>query len=241
MDRPVTPLAPTAAELGSDLRGVLALLRRCRFSAVQLAVSGPSGIRPRSLTASARRDLAITLRRLELRCAGLDLWIPPVHFSEASRVDRAVAAVCDACDLGSELGAGALCIELDLEAAPPAAETLEALVQASHRSGVRLAVCSLPGTDLPGGAVRCVDPPRWLAGGHDPAVAVADPSAVPRLSDLVGGVRAAPCAGGRLDATAYRIACEVAAPSRPVVADLRGLSDPAAALQAMELVWKRGR
>ena len=83
-----------------------------------------------------------------------------------------------------------------------------------------------------------MDPPRWLLAGQDPAISVADPRSVPRLCDLVGGVRSAPRGGGGLDVMAYRVACEVGNPARPVVADLRGLSEPAAALAAMERAWQ---
>jgi hypothetical protein len=192
------------------------------------------------MSASSRRDLALTLRRHGLVCAGVDLWIPTKHFSDPSTLERAIDAVGESCQLAAMIGAVAVCIELDLAGDPPSSQTAEALLRVSNESGVRLAVCAPPPTSLPSGMVRCVDPARWLAAGADPVVSVADPAAVPRLSDLVGGARAAPASGGGLDVTAYRIGCEVAAEDRPVVADLRGLGNARQALQAMESAWAAG-
>lgn len=69
---------------------------------ITLDASAPD-FRPRTLTRSARRDLAASLRRRELAFTGLDLWIPPEHFFDASNAHRAIDAVAQAAEMSSEL------------------------------------------------------------------------------------------------------------------------------------------
>lgn len=59
--------------------------------------------RPRALSRSARRDLAASLRRRELEFTGLDLWIPPEHFADATNAHRAIDAVSQAAEMSAEL------------------------------------------------------------------------------------------------------------------------------------------
>jgi len=175
------------------------------------------------------------LTRLELAVAGIDLWIPPSHFTDEAHVDRAIAAVGDACSLLGALGGGPL--TLAWPDPLPTDETIQACLAAAGRHGAVLApVCSPP--DLrPDGCVPCVDTAVWTAAGLDPIAGVADGSAAVRLTELVGGVRVPGGTGGSLDVEALRIACEIAAPARGIVADVRGLPDPASAVQAMAAVW----
>jgi len=231
-DFPEAPLAPTVCELGRDLRAAIARLGRDGWRAAQLAASGPNGLRPRDMTASARRDLALALRRAGLVAAGLDLWIPIEHLQDASTVDRAIDAVRAACGLAGELGRCS--VTMRLPEATLSADVQDAMSGAAAEAGVRLAVS---GAEPPPWCVPCVDPPVLLEAGEDPVAAAANPLAAARFCDLVGGVRSAPGAGGSLDVLAYRTACRVAAPSRPVVADLRFLADPTAALSAMRHAW----
>lgn len=238
MDRSGVPLAPTVASLHTDLRRGLDMLRRAGFRAVQLAASGENGMRPRTMSASEVRDVALTLRRQELQVAGLDLWIPPDHFTDQVHVDRAIAAVEAAADLLAQLphgGRGA--ISITLSDVLPHADIMQTLVASAHATGVRLAVLGPDPADLPTGCVPVIDPPDWLVRGWDPVAAASDPTSVPRLCDRVGGMRAAPAADGELDVQAYRVTCEVADSDRAVVADLRGLPDAVAALRAMQSAW----
>ena len=83
-----------------------------------------SGLRPRELDRSARRDLASVLRRFELELSGVDLWIPPGHFVDGLHSDRAVEAVVEAVRFvvemvglvggsgGSGVGGGVVCVTL---------------------------------------------------------------------------------------------------------------------------------
>jgi len=239
MDIPHVMLAPTAVDLGADLRAVLGHLHRCGLRAVQLTASGPRGLRPRSLDASARRDLAATLRRHELLASGVDLWIPPEDLIAPETVDRVLDAISGSMDLLRDLGAAAAASAAVTVPWPEdgtvAAEVASECVRRSVASGIRLAV--MTPAEIPTGMVRAVDPPAWWRAGGDPIAAVADRAAAPRLCDEVAGVRSAPGPGGRLDVTAYRIACEVADAHRPVVADLRGLQPAGVALTSMRAAW----
>ncbi|MDF1810432.1 MAG: hypothetical protein P1U42_12130 [Phycisphaerales bacterium] len=62
-----------------------------------------SGMRPRELTRSAKRDIAASLRRRELEFTGLDLWIPQDHFIDPMYAQRAVDATQQACEMSVEI------------------------------------------------------------------------------------------------------------------------------------------
>ncbi|MDG1838958.1 MAG: hypothetical protein P8I91_09190 [Phycisphaerales bacterium] len=233
MDRPNTPLAPTVAELGPDLRAEIAWLARIGFAAVQLSASGVNGLRPREMSVSAKRDLEVTLRRAELQVTGIDLWIPPTHYTDVATIDRAIDAVSSACKLAGGLGRCPVSIqfpESQLEQS-----TLDAIRMAGDAEAVPIAVASTG--DIPAGFIACIDPPRWLEKELDPVPAAANAAAAVRLSDLVEGRRAVPAVNGSLDLLAYRAACEVASPERGVVADVRFIADPRTALGEMRRVW----
>ncbi len=230
------PLAPTVAELGVPLRDGMTLLRRWSMRAVQLGATGPYGIRPRTWSRSAVRDLKSTLRRMELVVAGIDLWIPPAHFSDAAQVERAVDAVGACCSFAGTLQCAT--ITMDLQPPWPSEAVLDAIRASAATAGVAIALAGVIGEDVPHGFVRSIDPAAWLAEGEDPILAAADASASVRLSDLAAGVRVPPGGpGGRLDVPAFQAACSVGGGDRPVVADLRWLSEPAKALASMRTVW----
>jgi hypothetical protein len=231
----VTPLAPTVAQVSMDLRAGISIVQREGFQAVQLAASGPNGVRPSSMNQSARRDLAVTLRRAELTVAGIDLWIPPHHFRDAATVDRALHAVDAACSLAGELGGCVVCLELPRPL--PGDETTQALHEAAAAHGARIAVLGPLPDDVDTTFSVCVDPATWLAAGLDPSAAASRSDAAPRLSDLSAGCRVPPGGEGALDVEAYRIACEIGGRSRPVVADLRSMPSPLQALRAMRSCW----
>lgn len=100
-----TSPAPREVSSGGALvRSLLQWTRDLGFTGVQLDITFP-GIRPRDLDRSARRDLASLLRRHELACSGLDLFIPPEHFTSPALADRAVSSVLSALELAGELAA----------------------------------------------------------------------------------------------------------------------------------------
>lgn len=226
------------AELGSPLRDALQQLHAWSLRAVQLSASGPAGLRPREMTESEQRDVGATLRRLELRCAGIDLWIPPEHFVDSATVDRAVDAVGACCQFASRVSCGSISLSLPDDGL--AGEVIEAMTSSSAKHGVVLAVLRSLDAGVPEGMVSCVDPAASLSQGGDPVMAAADAAAAVRLSDLASGARIAPGqSGGRLDVVAYRAACSVGGSDRPVVADLRWMTDPVAALSLIRQAWGR--
>jgi hypothetical protein len=185
------------------------------------------------MSGSAKRDLVVTLRRAELLVAGIDLWIPPRHFVDQGTVDRAIDAVAAACEIAGGLGRCPVSIQLPASGLEPG--TLDAVRAAGAAHAVSLAVACTE--EVPEGFVPCIDPASWLEQDRDPVPAASNAAAAVRLSDLVDGRRSPPAANGLLDVLAYRAACEVAAPNRGVVADLRFLTDPRAALSEMRRAW----
>lgn len=77
--------------------------RESGYRSVQLDAK-VADMRPRDLERSARREIASLLRRAQVMLSGIDLWIPPEHFAEGAKVERAVEAVVDAIGFAGELG-----------------------------------------------------------------------------------------------------------------------------------------
>lgn len=250
-------LNPTAPH---ETRALIDWARASGFAAVQLNAAAP-GIRPRDLDRSGRRDLAALLRRSDLACAGLDLWIPPEHFVSSAHVDRAVAAVFAAVELASELSllavdgkkspadrrGAALC--LTLPASPPA-DVVAAISTHAARHGVRIADHAWPIADPTADASPWIgvgiDPAAVLSAGEDPAALAArlgSRLAAARVTDVAAAGptagRIAPGApGGRLDLLAYAASLTVAGYSGWAVLDLRGVPDQAAAVAIAQEAWQ---
>ncbi|MCH2133293.1 MAG: hypothetical protein MK116_06045 [Phycisphaerales bacterium] len=232
-------LAPTAASLGADLRQVCDRLHQDGWRAVQLSAAMP-GTRPRDLNASARRDLAAMLRRMELVASGLDLWIPREHFLDSSTVERAVDAIAAGCELAHDLSIDSLSVQLpEAEVLDPAAG--EAILAAAAHRGVMLAdhrVCSGP----PESTAAGLDPAACLSMDRDPVedvIMLGSSLVSPRLSDLLTTGLRGPVGApeGRLDLAAYRAAVVTIARERPVVLDLRQLESPWNAMQIGRQAW----
>jgi len=232
--RPPLALSFAGYADGADPRALIDRAHDLGFRAVALDATRP-GLRPRELDRSARRELAALLRRLELRCAGLDLWIPPAHFSDPARTDRALDAAGAACALAAELAALApgsaravVSLTLPEECPPPVRRDLE---DRAARVGARIADHAWP----PAANEGAPDPNAPLGVGIDPAVLLLrkqDPAAAAsqhahrivstRLSDSDGAVRVAPGKGG-LDVAGYAVALATGGIGGDVVLDLRGL------------------
>ena len=232
-------LAPTVAPLGTDFRGLCERLHRGRWRAVQLSAAMP-GMRPQDLGASARRDVAATLRRLELRPAGLDLWIPREHFREPGLVDRAVHAVEAACGLAADLSIPTLSLHLpEPDEVEPA--VIDTMLSSASRAGVILA--DHADHAAPPAAAAGLDPAASLAIDDDPvavALGLGQSLVAPRVSDLLtSGFRGAlGLPDGRLELPAYRAAVSTVSPSSCVVLDLRQLENPWRALEQGRLAWE---
>lgn len=236
---------------GAEVRAMLTWARSIGAAAVQLNAATP-GVRPRDLDRSARRDLAATLRREGLACSGLDLWIPPEHFTDAARADRAVASVRGAIDLAADLAAlagGSVVsarparpgvVSLLLPAEAPA-DLLAAITERAEARGVLLADHHWPPRDSSSPVLLLgIDPVAILAAREDPAAAaarLAPRAASARVADLSPGIGPTPgsrveLGRGRLDVFAYIVSLAAAGYTGSAVIDVRGLRDPAHAAAA---------
>jgi sugar phosphate isomerase/epimerase len=243
------------ADRGAEVRDLLAWARTQGLRAVQINAATP-GVRPRDLDRSARRDLAATLRRHDLECSGLDLWIPPEHFVEPAQIDRAVASVLSAIDLAHDLAtlatgsvvtsrpsrAGVVSVLLP---AQPAPDALAAIAERALSRGVRLADHAWPPrepTPATDSVAVGLDPAVLLARNEDPCAAASrlgSRIASARLSDVAkggGGVVGARtpigARGGGLDPLLYFVSLATAGYPGHAVLDVRGLTHQAAAVQA---------
>ncbi|MEO1008315.1 MAG: hypothetical protein AAFX79_07090 [Planctomycetota bacterium] len=224
----------------ADARDRVAWASAAGFRAVQLDATHPQ-TRPRDLDRSARRDVAALLRRHEVACSGVDLWIPPEHFATREHIDRATAAVIDAISFARELAGlvratPAACVALPTE---PDADAMAAIRAAAERHDVRVADHAWPAPEA--GDVG-LDPAMAILAGADPVAVVASLGprlAHARLSDA-GTLGRAPLgsAGGRLDVDAYAAALAVSAPDAPLVLDTRMLVDPAEAALSGLAAWR---
>lgn len=207
----------------ADPRAAIRWVRRLGVRWIQLDAAR-RGIRPRELDRSGRRDLAAFLRREELLCTGLDLWIPEEHFTDPQHVDRAVMAVDAACAMVAEIDAVArlVCVRLPEDVGSDVTAQLQASGEhhgarvADHRAGSALPFVG-------------IDPASEYIAGRDPAAAVAEADGrlvTARLSDLSAIGRCVPgSAGGHLDLTLYAANLATANYQLPVVLDLRGLPE----------------
>lgn len=219
-------------------RATPAWVRGQGFRWVHLNAAAP-GFRPRELDGSARRDLAGTLSRAEVRVSGVDLWIPPQHFVEAGQVDRAVGAVVSAIELLGDLvrlrvTGGSPVVSLMLPEAP---EGVSAVLSAAGEARGVLVVDHAPAAseDTWWGA----DPAMLLMSGCDPSESVSRRGShvlSARLSDANAMGRCA-VGAGRLEVLEYAMALATAGVRGPVVLDVRGLVDAPAGIERGRRAW----
>ncbi|MEM7756072.1 MAG: hypothetical protein AAF297_10600, partial [Planctomycetota bacterium] len=88
MNVPLPSVAVSALPALPASKAAIGAVSAMGARAIQLDATR-AGLRPRDLERSARRDLAATMRREELAFSGVDLWIPPHHFVDPDRADRA--------------------------------------------------------------------------------------------------------------------------------------------------------
>lgn len=219
-----------------------AWVRDQRVRGVALDASRPD-CRARELGRSARRDLAAMLRRTELELAGVDLFIPPEHYTDPARAQRAIETVQQTAMLAVELarlvgGRSRPLVSLTLPVSLPDHER-EALGAMFEKYGA-IGADHTPGTPGRGEWLAPgVDPAAHLLAGQDPVAAASGPGlAALRLSALNATGRCPVNAeGARPDATAYAAAA-LTSGQRWITADTRGCAEPArAALAAIE-TWR---
>ncbi len=263
-------LALTGVQLVGDedrstpdkLRGWLKFARELGVAGVSLNGAMP-GLRARELDRSARRELAALLRRHDLVPMGMDLLIPPSHFTDAAHVDRALGAVGEAVGLMADLrtllkdmpratGAAGdqppvLCLTLPRGPSPALRGELMA---SAEKAGVRIADLSwhrgeageptkTAGED--GGSLgHALDPAAALMGGDDPVALIgAFASALfsVRLTDASSDGRCVP-GNGRLNIAEMQIALSAWRYSGFVTLDLRAIADQENAAVAALTAWR---
>jgi sugar phosphate isomerase/epimerase len=214
-----------------------AMIEWAKADGVRGIVLDGTTLRARDLDRSARRDVAATLRRLDLRFGGIELWIPPAHFAEAAHVDRACAALAGACGLAAEV-AGLLG-----EPTPgvwtewPEKPHADAAALAAQPTAATIVDARVSGTPH-GMTAAGVDPAACLLAGVDPVartMSLAGRLGGARLGDA-GSAGRCPVGAGRLNLDEYRVAL-AAAGARTVVLDLRGLRDAEAGRRVAVERW----
>jgi sugar phosphate isomerase/epimerase len=247
-------LAPTLGPLlrkwGGTVQHAVDRIAQQGFASVQLDATIPT-LRPRELSRSGRRDLAALLRRRGADPAGLDLFIPPWHYTSPDHGERAVHATHQAIELAADLGHLPLSLALPVPDLPD--ELARDLVDAADRHDVSLAVHDqahlqevltwADAVDLPALGAG-FDPAMALSRGEDPVQQLQQAGrrlSVARLSDLerTGAARCA-AGSGQLDLAAYRVSVDLAENrAGHVVLELRGLNEPLAAAQSAAEAWER--
>ncbi len=206
-----------------------------------------SGLRPRELGRSARRDLASLLRRVELEFTGLDLWVPPEHFNSASQSQRAIDAVGQALELAGELAPlvggrsqAVVSVLLPTDLSADARSTLGAMAQ---RHGATLADHALiaDGQTPTAGIGVGIDPVFYLTDGSSPAKAITRAGtnlASARLSDTTAMGRCViGASGSKLDLTGYAGALIVSGQDW-VTLDVREMPEPGEAVAKSIEAWR---
>ncbi|MEY3022179.1 MAG: hypothetical protein RIS86_1377 [Planctomycetota bacterium] len=230
----VSPLVRSEPAL--PMRAALERLSRLGFRGAQLSASDPES-RPRDLSASARRDLAATLARHELLCSGVDLFIPPDHFTDPVHAARAFDAAHAALVLAADLGRAPLVLP-SLDEAP---SIREALAVEATRRGVRLAL--LGGGPVAEPLSACIDCAASLAAGLRPdaeILALGPSLGAVRVVDLLrSGMRGPIGRRGesRLDVAALRVALGIGGFRGLPVVDARQWLAPLDGLAASIDCW----
>jgi hypothetical protein len=226
----------------ADVREALAWASRAGYRGVQLSASEP-GMRPRDLSASARRDFAATLARHELVCSGLDLFLPPSHLTDPQYATRAFEAIEAALEFAALLGRAPLTLPLG----PRDACELRAPIGAvAERLGVRVLLPVIDAPDIAALAepfAASLDCASVIAANARPDELAA------RCGAHLGGVRIVDLwrsglrgpigepRESRLDALALRIAVETAGFCGLSVMDARQWVQPRQGLELALARW----
>lgn len=243
-------LTPIVRATDGTVRKAFSLIAEAGLASVQMDAT-LSGVRPRELDSTGRRDLIATARRAGISITGIDLFIPRAHYTDPQQVDRATQATIAAIALAGDLGRLPLSINLPVDAL--SADVTEALLTAADAGGVPLIVHAEDQIEALQSWLKVTDP-RVAGIGLDPASllgARTDPTTlVQTLTSSLAGVRLSdnrkgladgsrcPVGTGDLDLMSYRIGADLAPHRRgPVVLDLRGLVDPLAAVATAKRNW----
>ncbi|MBX3360884.1 MAG: hypothetical protein KF705_05495 [Phycisphaeraceae bacterium] len=257
---PKVPLCVSLAGIDADAvgasqtpRGLIEWAARHGARGVRLDASA-RGLRARELERSGRRDLASLLRRLDLRFAGIDLWIPPQHFTDPARSGRAIEAVAETISLCSDLATLAMHVpgrSVSIMLPRDADEAARAIQAAAERAGVRVADHGegAEPRSLPDGPIGVgLDAAALLARSIDPALEVSRMCGTSgsrlvsvRVTDT-DGIGRVPIGNGQLDVTGLAASLAAAHGGRTdageAVLDLRAVRDQAVAMAEGIDVWE---
>ncbi len=214
------------------LRSVVDRVAAMGCRGLSLSCNAP-GLKPRALGRSARRDLAAALRRADLACSGVDLFIPPKHLGDPARSDRATEAYLEAiaftADIAELAGAPSV-LTTTLARDEASSQAVGAIAERADARNVTIADLAWPPLE---------DPPPAITPGFDPAsVLRVSPDDAPtlaaryakrlgtaRISDADDAGRC-PLGDGHLDTLAYLLSLFSGGYTGPIVIDTRGLKDP---------------
>ncbi len=176
---------------------------------------------------------------MELTLTGLDLPIPPNHFSDPSFQDRAVAAVAAACDfLAQTAGLVETILQIFISIPNPAGPAALAAGQHARAAGVTLVNTVRPLPEMPEGFAAGIDLAAELDAGNDPleSIAATPDLAAIRLGDSSAAGRCA-LGAGRLDLAGAYAVIETTARGASLVIDPRGAGDPLGVATASLTAW----
>lgn len=181
-------------------------------------------LRARDLDRSARRDLAAIFRRDGLAITGWDLPIPPAHFADPARADRAISAARATIELAGDIERltpsgydGALVCLAGVEGV----EAVRSIRDHALDRGVRCAVIAPEGSEGFDAAPRLnelQDPPRAIS------------ALGPRLACLRWK-------GGAIDGESIRAAMLIARCRRPILLEIPEAADPARLIAVVRARW----
>ena len=239
-DRVSVPFGPSLDRalalvgLPGELRSQLGIAKESGYRGVQLNAAA-AGVRPRELDRSARRDIGAMLTRHDLVLSGVDLWIPPEHFTEPESADRAMSALGEAIRFAAEMGV--LCGSGGVVSCGlPKDEAVRSFAEQQAAA----AGCIVADHSWPLDSVREAE--SAIRAGIDPAVVLAAEGvgkgigrliagvgavASARLSDLDGSGRVE-AGKGSLDQMSYEATLVTVGYAGLLVVDMRGLPDPLA-------------
>jgi len=212
-----------------------------------------AGVRPRELDRSARREVAAMIRRASLAFSGVDLWIPPEHFLEDSRADRAVNATIESIRFAGEIAslapgesagrASTPIVSLVLPADDAAMSLRNLFADEASEAGVLVADHAWPpieagawshdhlGVGIDPATIQLAGSVESGGAGVSAGRALAqnaDRLASARLSDTDGTSRV-PAGEGRLSVFEYVASAVTGSLRTPLVIDLRDLDGARAA------------
>lgn len=217
---------------GPSLRAVIDRLAGMGCRAASFSCNAP-GLRPRELGRSARRDLGAVLRRADLSCSGVDLFIPPKHLADPTTSARAIEAYTEAiaftADIAQLTGAPSVLTTV-LPRNESAADAIAHIAEYADRHNVRLADLAWPPvTSRPPAIAPAFDPASVIPKADEDTSALAARYAkqlgAARLSDTDDSGRCI-VGEGHLDTLTYLLSLSAGGYRGPVVIDVRGLKDP---------------